>query len=170
MSSVFNWVLEPPLELIVKPSSESEQFPYYSPPRHYAFTDGKGIREMGRPSEVPNTIYQTLRGYIPRLIATLLGRENICSVEIYNDSLYGAVALIKIDLPAKDALELWLKLIDYLPYEEYKIVLSLRWLGENNVSEDELVNYIVKIMIKSKIGPKALPGFDATRMVQEARE
>jgi hypothetical protein len=119
---------------------------------------------------VPNTIYQTLRGYIPRLIATLLGRENICSVEIYNDSLYGAVALIKIDLPAKDALELWLKLIDYLPYEEYKIVLSLRWLGENNVSEDELVNYIVKIMIKSKIGPKALPGFDATRMVQEARE
>jgi len=29
---------------------------------------------------------------------------------------------------------------------------------------------MVKIMIKSKIGPKALPGFDATCMAQEARE
>jgi len=67
-------------------------------------------------------------------------------------------------------LELWLKLIDYLPYENYGIVLSVKWLGEKNVSEDELINYIVKIMIKSKIGPKALPGFDSTRMVQEARE
>jgi hypothetical protein len=79
------------------------------------------------------------------------------------------VATITIDLPARDALELWLKLIDYLQYENYKIILSLRWLGERNVSEDELINYIVKIMIKSKIGPKALPGFDAVRIIREAR-
>jgi hypothetical protein len=44
------------------------------------------------------------------------------------------------------------------------------WGGDNNVSEEELVNYIVKIMVKSKVGPKALPGFNAVRVVQEIRE
>jgi hypothetical protein len=162
MSNASNWVLES-LEPIVKPSSEPELL-YYSPPSQYDLPKSKEREEL-------NTI---LRDYIPRLIprliATLLGKENVCSVEIYNDNLYGAVALIKTNLSAKDALELWLKLIDCLPYEKYGVVLSLQWLGENNVSEGELIDYAVKIMIKSKIGPKALPGFDATRMVQEARE
>jgi hypothetical protein len=67
-------------------------------------------------------------------------------------------------------LELWLKIIDYLPYEKYKIVLAVKWLKENNVSESELIDYLVKIMIKLKVGPRALPGFDAVRMVQELRE
>jgi hypothetical protein len=164
MSSA-NWIPEFPCahtELIIRPNSEPEQPPYYSSPEH-------GARpQIERPPEV-STIHQVLRGYIPSLIAALLGRESICSVDIYDDNLYGTVAMITIDLPAKDALELWLKLIDYLQYENYKIILSLRWLGERNVSEDELINYIVKIMIKSKIGPKALPGFDAVRIIREAR-
>jgi hypothetical protein len=46
----------------------------------------------------------------------------------------------------------------------------VKWLGENNVSESELIDYLVKIMIKSKVGPKALPGFDATHTVQRLRE
>jgi hypothetical protein len=170
MSSVSSWILESPLEPIIKPSSKPEQPPYYCSPEHHISAGSRDIREMKRLQEVSSTISQILRGYIPRLIATLLGRENICSVEMYNDNLYGAVAMITINLPAKDALELWLKLIDYLPYKDYKIVLSLRWLGEKNVSEDELINYIVKIMIKSKVGPKALPGFDAVRIIQEIRE
>jgi len=51
-----------------------------------------------------------------------------------------------------------------------KIVLSVKWLGENNVSEAELIDYLVKIMIKSKVGPRALPGFDSVRMVQGLHE
>jgi hypothetical protein len=167
MSNVFNWTPEFPYaraELIIGSNSEPEQPPYYSSPEHGA------CPQIERPPEASSTIRQVLRGYIPSLIAALLGRESICSVDIYNDNLYGTVARITIDLPAKDALELWLKLIDYLQYENYKITLSLRWLGERNVSEDELINYIVKIMIKSKIGPKALPGFDAVRIIREARE
>jgi hypothetical protein len=51
-----------------------------------------------------------------------------------------------------------------------KIVLSVKWLGENNVSESELIDHLVKIMIKSKVRLRALAGFDATRMVQGLRE
>jgi hypothetical protein len=62
------------------------------------------------------------------------------NIEVYEDELYGKVARITVNLPAKEALELWLKLIDYFPYEKYKIVLSVKWLGENNVSESELID------------------------------
>jgi hypothetical protein len=125
---------------------------------------------MGNANSSAEHDLSALRNHIPGLIATLLGKESVCNVEVYDDDLYGAVANITIDLPAKDALELWLKLIDHLSYENYKTVLSLRWLGDNNVSEEELVNYIVKITIKSKVGPKALPGFNAVRIAQEIRE
>jgi hypothetical protein len=101
-------------------------------------------------------------------IHELLG-ERVKGVEIYRDDLYGAVALVETDLSARDALELWLKLIDCFPYEKYGTVISLRWLGENNVSESELVDYLVRIMIKSKVGPKALLEFDAVRMTREIR-
>ena len=40
------------------------------------------------------------------------------SIEVYEDELYGKVARITVNLPAKQALELWLKLIDYFPYEK----------------------------------------------------
>ncbi len=109
-----------------------------------------------------------LQNYISSLIATFSGCAY--SIEVYEDELYGRVARITVNLPAKEALELWLKLIDYFSYEKYKIVLSVKWLGENNVSESELIDYLVKIMIKSKVGPKALPGFDATHTVQKLRE
>jgi hypothetical protein len=130
----------------------------------------EGCGVMGNANSSAKHGLSALRNHIPRLIATLLGKESVCNVEVYDDDLYGAVANITIDLPAKDALELWLKLIDYLPYADYRTISSLRWLGGNNVSEDELVSYIVKIMVKSKVGPKALPGFDAVRIVQEIRE
>jgi hypothetical protein len=109
-----------------------------------------------------------LQDYISSLIATFSGCAY--SIKVYEDELYGRVARITVNLPAKEALELWLKLIDYFPYEKYKIVLAVKWLGENNVSESELIDYLVKIMIKSKVGPKALPGFDATHTVQRLRE
>jgi hypothetical protein len=80
MSNVFNWINWIPefpyarAELIIGPNSESEQPPYYSSPEH-------GVRpQIERPREVSGTIRQVLRGYIPSLIATLLGRESICSV------------------------------------------------------------------------------------------
>jgi hypothetical protein len=95
--------------------------------------------------------------------------ERVKGVKIYRDDLYGTVALVETDLSARDALELWLKLIDCFPYEKYGTVISLRWLGENNISGGELVDYLVKIMIKSKVGPRALPGFDAVRMTRETR-
>jgi hypothetical protein len=156
VSSSLNWVFESSLESTIRPGLPLDQPPCYP-------------SQVEESSEGLNTICQVLRGYIPSLVVALLGRENVCSVDTYYNHLYGAVVNVTVDLPAREALELWLKLIDYLPYEKYGVVLSLKWLGENNVSEDEFINYMVKIMVKSKVGLKALPGFDAVHMVGEAR-
>jgi hypothetical protein len=116
-----------------------------------------------------DVVHQTvIESYIPSLV-TMLSRSAY-RIEIYNDSLYGTVAEIVTDLSARDALEPWLKLIDHMPMKNYGVILSVKWLGENNVSGDELISYMVKTIIKSKIGPKALPGFNATRIVREVRE
>jgi hypothetical protein len=41
---------------------------------------------------------------------------------------------------------------------------------EGKISDDELVRCIVEIMIKYNMRPKALPEFDAVRMVRETRD
>jgi hypothetical protein len=125
------------------------------------------IVENNSESEIMESL-SILQDYISSLMAMFSGCAY--SIEVYEDELYGRVARITVNLPAKEALELWLKLLDNFPYEKYKIVLSVKWLGKNNVSESELIDYLVKIMIKSKVGPRALQGFDATRMVQGLRE
>jgi hypothetical protein len=168
MSNVFNWIIEPPLEPIIRPSPESEQ-PVYCTPPEYLISYEKNIKNLGmdRPIKV-EYVSRVVKRYIFSLMATF--SISAYKVEIYEDRLYGIVARITTYLSAKEALELWLKLLDYLPYEKYNTVLSVRWLGKNNVSESELIDYLVKIMIKSKVRPRALPSFDATRMVQELRE
>ena len=84
---------------------------------------------------------------------------------IYSDPNYGLVMRLIVDLNAKDALELWLR----FPYRRYGIVLGVRWTGENNVSEDELINYVVKIMITSGLEPIAKRALDVVGELREER-
>lgn len=50
------------------------------------------------------------------------------------------------------------------------IMLIKKLKEEGKISDDELVRRIVEIMIKHRMRPKALYGFDAVRVVREARE
>jgi hypothetical protein len=163
MSNTFNWIIEPYTEFIIRPSFELEQFSYY-----FDYVREMSDRKLKRSSI--NTVQHILRNYITSLIAKLLGKDVVCSIDTYNDNLYGTVVKITIDLSAKDALELWLKLIDHIQYRDYGVILTLRWLGENDVDRDELVNYMVKIMAKLKTNPKALPGFNSIHISKEERE
>jgi len=168
VSSTFNCVDESHAGFTIKPSPDVEQTLHYS--IYYGSTSyvkevsGKEIEmsfTVTTQQILSYTIQQILKNYTSNLIAKLLGKDVICGVDVYSDNLYGTVVWVTVGLSARDALELWLKLLDHLPYREYGITLAVRWLGENNVSRDELVDYMVKIMIKSGIRPKALPGFNS---------
>jgi hypothetical protein len=100
---------------------------------------------------------------------TLTGRSVIKNIIIYNDPDYGPVIRLVVDLDAREALELWLKLVELLSYSRYRIVIGVKWLGKNNVSKDELVNYIVKIMIESGLRTIVLKHIDAVGELHRER-
>jgi len=100
----------------------------------------------------------------------LAGRSVIKNIFIYNDPDYGPVIRLVVDLDAREALELWLKLVELLSYSRYRIVIGVKWLGKNNVSKDELVNYIVKIMIESGLRTIVLKQVDAVKELRGERD
>jgi hypothetical protein len=51
---------------------------------------------------------------------------------------------------------------------ELELIRKLK--EEGKISDEELVRRIVEIMIKHRMRPRALPGFDAVRIVREGRD
>ena len=103
-------------------------------------------------------------------IIKITGRDVIRSIETYEDPDYGKVISITVDLDAREALELWLKLARQFPYTIHGIVIGVKWLGENNITENELIDYIVKIMVEGSYKAKAIKPFDIVRELREERD
>ena len=104
------------------------------------------------------------------LTREITGKDVIRSIETYEDPDYGSVITLVVNLNAKEALDLWLELAKKIPYNKYGIIIGVKWLGENNISENELIDYIVKIMIESGLKPKAKEPFDIVRELREERD
>jgi hypothetical protein len=102
-------------------------------------------------------------------IKEITGKDVIRNVETYEDPDYGKVVSITVDMNAKEALNLWLQLAKQFPYTKHNIIISIKWLGENNITEEELINYIVKIMIENGTKAKALKPFDIVKELHEER-
>jgi hypothetical protein len=91
-------------------------------------------------------LLEELHPGIRSVIASIVGKDVLRNIMVYNDPNYGYVIRLVVDLDAKQALELWQKLVEVFPYKRFGIVIGVKWIGRNNVLEDELVDYIVKIM------------------------
>lgn len=109
---------------------------------------------------------------IGELIEAELARRGISGykLEWYHDPDWGQVCTVEVGLNAREALELWLGLARLIPYTEHGVVVGVRWLGENNVSEDELAGYLVRIMVESGLRPKAVKPLDVVRELREERD
>jgi hypothetical protein len=103
------------------------------------------------------------------LAKEITGRDVIRDIITYYDPDYGPVIRLVVDLNAREAIDLWLKLVKLIPYERYGIVIGVRWLGEDNVSRDELVDYMVKIMVEGGLRTTALEPLDIVKELQEER-
>jgi hypothetical protein len=100
---------------------------------------------------------------LSHLARELTGRDVIRGIVTYDDPDHGPVVRLVVDLNAREALDLWLKLVKLIPYTKYGVVIGVRWLGENNVSRDELVDYVVKIMVEGGLRTTALEPLDVVR-------
>ena len=86
------------------------------------------------------------------------------------DADFGNVVRVRLRQNAKDAFESWLKLLDEIDPKYPEITLRVDWAGEDNLSDDELVDQMVEIMLKSGVGPKVSEEFDSVKAVREGRE
>jgi hypothetical protein len=109
---------------------------------------------------------------VRELIEAELARRGISGykLEQYYDPDWGWVYTVEVGLNAREALELWLGLAKLIPYTRYGVVVGVRWLGEDDVSEDELVDCLVRIMVESGLRPKAVKPFDAVKELREERD
>jgi hypothetical protein len=108
---------------------------------------------------------------VRELIEAELARRGISGyrLEWYRDADWGQVCTVEVGLNAREALELWLGLAKLIPYTKYGVVVGVRWLGEDDVSEDELVDYLVRIMVASGLRAKAVKPFDAVKELRDER-
>jgi hypothetical protein len=104
------------------------------------------------------------------LTREITGKDVVRNIETYNDPDYYKVIVITVDLNAREALELWLKLVRLIPYTRYGVAIGVKWLGEKNITYDELTDYLVKIMVESGLKPKAKEPFDIVRELREERD
>ena len=106
---------------------------------------------------------------LSHLARELTGRDVIRGIVTYGDPDYDPVIRLVVDLSAREALELWLKLVKLIPYKRYGVVIGVRWLGKNNVSRDELVDYVIKIMVEGGLRTIALEPLDVVRELRGER-
>jgi len=103
-------------------------------------------------------------------LASAMGRGAVREVRVYVDPRYGPTVRLVVDLDARQALELWQRLAEAFPYRRLGLVLGVKWTGENNVSENELVDYIVKIMRTAGLRPAARKPLSIVEEMLEERE
>jgi hypothetical protein len=102
-------------------------------------------------------------------VAMQLCPEKSLRLEAFRCEYYGIVAKLTTDLCAREALNLWLKMVRNQGVKDHKIAIEVEWLGANDVNKNELMEYLTDIMLSSGTGPRALAGFNAVADVRELR-
>jgi len=103
-------------------------------------------------------------GFAEDLLQSLSGGR-LFAITSRFDETWGPVVEATLNLDAREALEVWLKAEDSI---NKKFHLVVKWTGENDLTEDELIQYLVEIGAKAE-PMKAKPGFDAVKLVREIR-
>jgi hypothetical protein len=150
----FTYLEKPPTNLIA----------YSTPYQTYSL-----VLQVEPTQTVRDQLVCSLSMIIPELVSRFTGRDVIRGIVTYSDPDYGPVIRLVVDLNAREALELWLKLVRLIPYTRYGVVIGVRWLGENNVSRDELVDYVVKIMVEGGLRTIALRPLDVVKELRGER-
>lgn len=101
-------------------------------------------------------------------VANKFSHGKVSKVQLDHDEFYGEILKVEVNLDAREALRLWVKLLKKFEGLEGAII-CVKWLGKMDISEKEAGEYIAKIMLKSGILPIALPSFDAVKAVREGR-
>jgi hypothetical protein len=117
-----------------------------------------------------NNTLNKIISFISDYTKELAGRDVIKEIRTYKDPDYGIVIEITFDLDAKEALDLGLKLIKSITFKDCETIINIKWTGENNVTKDEIEDYLIEVMKEECYRPKAKEPFDVVKELREERD
>jgi hypothetical protein len=88
------------------------------------------------------------------------------SIAVVEDADWGYIYIVTLDTSARKALEVNLELQRRFP----GIPIVVKWTGSMDLSEEDLIDYIVKIVRTGGFKARAPPGFSSVEVVRGARE
>ena len=107
--------------------------------------------------------------FISEYTKELAGRDVIKEIKTYKDPDYGTVIEVTFNLDAKEALDLGLKLIKSITFKDCEAIIDVKWTGENNVTKNEIEDYLIEVMKEECYRPKAKEPFDVVKELREER-
>ncbi|WP_449463055.1 hypothetical protein PQ610_02115 [Tardisphaera miroshnichenkoae] len=121
------------------------------------------------------SVWRNMQRYAEILVNDLSGGR-VLWTSFHWDQRYGPVVEVTVDMDAKDALELWLR-AEALKRERLGLQASkngdfhlvIYWSGNNNVTDDELIDYLARISVEADSWPTSLPGSRSVDLVHETR-
>ena len=111
----------------------------------------------------------TLKEFV-EMIKREVGENIIKNISIEIDPDWGTVVYVTVDLSMKETLELWLRLAKKYPWKKIGIHLVMRSLGEKNVTDIELADYIVSILNVNGIRPRLSRPINVVEELRKERD
>jgi len=99
-----------------------------------------------------------------------IGENIVKNISIEIDPEWGTVVYVTVDLSMKETLELWLKLAKKYPYKDTGIHLVFRSLGEKNITDTELTDYLVSILLVNDIRPRLSRPINVVEELRKERD
>jgi hypothetical protein len=88
------------------------------------------------------------------------------SINVVEDADWGLVYIVTLEANAREALEVNLELQRRLP----GIPIVVKWTGGTDLSEEELVDYVLRVARAGGFKARAPRGFSSVEAVREVRE
>ena len=129
------------------------------------------------PDSIANTISfiiakSLFRGVVVEIVKSVVVQELTrlinarYSISVEEDADWGFMYIITLETSARKALEVNLELQKRFP----GIPIVVKWTGSMDLSEEELIDYIVRIARAGGFKAKVPPGFCSVEVVREIRE
>jgi len=99
-----------------------------------------------------------------------IGENIIKNISIEIDPEWGTVVYVTVDLPVRETMELWLRSAKKYPYKDTGIHLVFRSLGEKNITDMELTDYLVSILLVNDIRPRLSRPINITEELRRERD
>jgi hypothetical protein len=88
------------------------------------------------------------------------------SISVVEDADWGFVYIVTLEASAREALEVNLELQRRLP----DVPIVVKWTGGADLSEEELVDYVLRVARAGGFKARAQRGFSSVEVVREVRE